>query len=294
MKKMKCFICDHDSSLYCVKDRATYYKCKSCGTIFQYPFPTLQEMTDYANKEYKDGMYKKYLDANDLKYATFEYRLKKVLERFNMPKPSGASTRVLDVGCSNGRFIEVALRNNLDAWGVDFSESAKAAASPAVRDRIYLGDANKIDSMGIEKFDIITAFDIIEHLFDPIAFLNNLRKLLRKGGIVVMTTPDASSLLRPMMGKSWSMLQPYQHTILLSRKGCKILLQKSKYDHILISATKKVVTPDYLFGQLVGLNPLLYRMYEGGKKVLPRFVREKYIQVDIGEMMVAASPMESS
>lgn len=292
MSKLKCIICDYDSSLYCSKEGATYFKCSSCGTIFQYPFPALQDMVDYANKEYKDGKYKKYLDADDLKYATFEYRLKKVLEQFNTQKRLGASPRVLDVGCSNGRFIEVALRNELDAWGVEFSESAIAAASEDVRGRIYHGDANNIDNLGIKKFDVITAFDLIEHLFDPISFLNNLRKLLNKNGIIVMTTPDASSPLRSIMGKSWPMLQPFQHTILLSRKGCKIMLQKAKYEHISIGATKKVVTPDYLFGQLVGINPLLHRIYESGKRILPRFVREKHIQVDIGEMMVVASPME--
>ncbi len=249
---------------------------------------------DYANTEYSSGLYKEYLEANDLKYATFEYRLQKVLEAFKEQNHSKSSPRILDVGCSNGRFIEVALRNGIDAWGLELSENAIAAAAPATRERIYHGDANNIESLGMEKFDIITAFDLIEHLFDPFSFLNNLRKIISKNGLIVFTTPDASSLPRTLMGKSWPMLQPFQHTILLSRKASVILLRKTNYGNISVTGTKKVFTLDYLFNQLRGPSPNIYRSYHRFNRILPRFLKENKIQINIGEMMLAASPAESS
>jgi 2-polyprenyl-3-methyl-5-hydroxy-6-metoxy-1,4-benzoquinol methylase len=261
-------------------------------TIFQHPLPTLREMMDYANAEYSDGLYKEYLEANDLKYATFEYRLNKVLEAFNSQNHSKTSPKILDVGCSNGRFIEVAMRNGIEAWGLELSETAIAAAAPVTRARIYHGDANNIESLAMETFDIITAFDLIEHLFDPFSFLNNLRKIISKNGRIVLTTPDASSLPRVLMGKSWPMLQPFQHTILLSRKASIMLLQKTSYSDISVDGTKKVFTPDYLFNQLKGPSPSLYQLYNRFRRVLPPFLRETKIQVNIGEMMLAASPTE--
>jgi 2-polyprenyl-3-methyl-5-hydroxy-6-metoxy-1,4-benzoquinol methylase len=251
-------------------------------------------MMDYANAEYSDGLYKEYLEANDLKYATFEYRLNKVLEAFKKQNPSGTSPRILDVGCSNGRFIEVATQNGIDAWGLELSENAIAAATSNIRGRIYHGDANNIESLGMEKFDIITAFDLIEHLFDPFSFLNNLRKIITKNGLIVITTPDASSLPRMLMAKNWPMLQPYQHTILLSRKAVKLLMQKTNYDNVSVAGTKKVFTLDYLFGQLKGPNPNLSHIYNRFKNVVPRFLKENKIQVNIGEMMVVASPNHSN
>jgi 2-polyprenyl-3-methyl-5-hydroxy-6-metoxy-1,4-benzoquinol methylase len=251
-------------------------------------------MMDYANAEYSNGLYREYLEANDLKYATFEYRLNKVIEAFKKQNPSGASPRILDVGCSNGRFIEVAIRNGIDAWGLELSENAIAAAAPTTRGRIYRGDANNIESLGMEKSDIITAFDLVEHLFDPFSFLNNLRKMVTENGLIVITTPDASSLLRLLMGKNWPMLQPFQHTILLSRKASKMLLQKTNYTNVLVDGTKKVFTLDYLFNQLRGPSPSLYQTYNRFNKILPRFMRENKIQVNIGEMMLVASPMENS
>jgi len=250
-------------------------------------------MMDYANAEYSNGLYKEYLEANDLKYATFEYRLNKVVEAFKRQNPSVTAPRILDVGCSNGRFIEVAIRNGIEAWGLELSENAIAAASPDTRVRIYHGDANNIEHLGMEKFDIITAFDLVEHLFDPFSFLNHLYKIITKDGIIVITTPDASSLPRMLMGKNWPMLQPFQHTILLSRKASQMLLQKTNYKDISVEGTKKVFTLDYLFNQLKGPSPNLYQIYNRFEKILPNFIKENKIQVNIGEMMVSASPISS-
>lgn len=290
MNTKNCPICGYEASLYCSKDRATYFMCNFCRTIFQHPVPTLQEMMDYANAEYSDGLYKEYLEANDLKYATFEYRLAKVIEAFRKREGADKSPRVLDVGCSNGRFIEVAVRNGIDARGLELSEKAIAAAAPETRPLIYHGDANTIESLGMGKFDVVTAFDLVEHLFDPVGFLKNLRKILIGAGVIVLTTPDASSPLRTLMGKNWPMLQPFQHTVLLSRKGSTILLQRAKYGGISVGGTKKVFTLDYLFGQLRGPTPNLYRTYNKLRGILPRSVKENKIQVNIGEMMIAASP----
>ena len=293
MNIKNCPICTQEAVLYCSKDRANYFRCDSCGTIFQDPLPTLQEMMDYANAEYSNGLYKEYLEANDLKYATFEYRLNKVVEAFKRQNPSVTAPRILDVGCSNGRFIEVAIRNGIEAWGLELSENAIAAASPDTRVRIYHGDANNIEHLGMEKFDIITAFDLVEHLFDPFSFLNHLYKIITKDGIIVITTPDASSLPRMLMGKNWPMLQPFQHTILLSRKASQMLLQKTNYKDISVEGTKKVFTLDYLFNQLKGPSPNLYQIYNRFEKILPNFIKENKIQVNIGEMMVSASPISS-
>jgi spore maturation protein CgeB len=291
MKTQRCPICNQNAPFYCTKDRASYYKCDFCKAIFQHPLPVLQEMMDYANKEYSSGLYKEYLDANELKNATFRYRFEKVLEVFKVTNHSGISPRILDIGCSNGRFIDVAIQNSIDAWGLELSENAIAAATPEVRKKIYHGDANKIANLGIEKFNIITAFDLIEHLFDPIEFLNNLQKLITKDGIVILTTPDTGNMLRPLMGKSWPMLQPFQHTVLLSRKSARILLQKTNYQDIHISSTKKTFTPEYLFGQLRGPSPSIYKAYEKIKGAIPQFIRNSKFQVNIGEMMITASPL---
>ena len=289
MNTVKCPICHNQSTHYSDKNQAVYYRCCFCYAIFQHPLPTLEEMINYANTEYSSGMYKEYLSANEIKSETFSYRLEKVLEIYRQNNKSVPSNlRIFDVGCSNGRFIEIAMKKGFEAWGLEFSESAIAAAPPSVRSRIYQGDANEISKLNIGKFDIITGFDIIEHVFDPVAFLKNLRQLATKNSVFVFATPDASSPIRSLMGKNWSMLQPYQHTVLLSRKSVSQLLSMAELEPISINGTKKVFSADYLFGQLQAVNPTIHRMYIFIQKILPKAFRNGKFMVNIGEMMFGA------
>ena len=84
------------------------------------------------------------------------------------------------------------------------------------------------------------------------------------------------------------MLQPLQHTVLLSRKSALRLLEAAGLDLITIDGTKKVFSADYLFGQLQAVNPTLHRMYTIAQKFLPKALREKKFMVNIGEMMFGA------
>ena len=290
MDATNCLICRGAASFYCSKGRAAYFKCGACGTIFQQPLPTLKEMKDYVDAQYLGGLYKEYLEADELKYAGFERRLADVMGIFSGRNPSAGPPRMLDAGCSNGRFVEVAVRHGLDARGLELSENAIAAAPPGIGKRIYHGDANQLETLGIGKFDIVTVFDLLEHLFDPARFLKNLRKITAADGIIVITTPDAGSFLRLMMGGAWPMLQPFQHTILLSRKAAGMLLREAGFGVISCGGAKKVFTPDYLFGQLRELNPRLHGAYEKIKKILPKSAREHKIRANLGEMMIAAAP----
>jgi len=251
--------------------------------------PSLEEMIQYANSQYSDGAYKDYLLADDLKNATFSYRLNKVLEIYaKLNSATSEKVRIFDVGCSNGRFIQTALDHGFEAWGLEFSENAIAAAPASIRSRIYKGDANSIEEMGIGTFDIITAFDLIEHVFDPVGFLNSVRRLASKSSLFVFATPDASNLIRPLMGKSWSMLQPYQHTVLLSRKSAQKLLETAGLELVHMDRTKKMFTANYLFGQLQAVNPSIYHAYEAASKFIPKQIREAHFMVNIGEMMFGA------
>jgi 2-polyprenyl-3-methyl-5-hydroxy-6-metoxy-1,4-benzoquinol methylase len=252
-------------------------------------------MIAYANTEYSQGMYREYLSADEIKDATFSHRLRKVLDIYRAQNNHKLSNlKIFDVGCSNGRFIESALKQGIDAWGLEFSENAIAAAPSSIRSRIYKGDANEIQNLNIGTFDIITAFDIIEHVFDPLVFLKNLRHLATIDSIFVFATPDAGSLIRLLMGRNWSMLQPYQHTVLLSRKSALHLLSGAKLDLISMTGTEKVLSADYLFGQLQAVNPTIHRMYTVVQKFFPKILREKKFMVNIGEIMFGARLKESA
>jgi len=108
---------------------------------------------------------------------------------------------VLDVGCNTGYgtvgFVPVARR----VVGIDVSPAAIEAA----RRRSSAGRPEFLVTTGVElpfpdeSFDLVTSFQVVEHLVDPLAFLAELRRVLRPGGVVVLATPNAAIRLDPGM-----------------------------------------------------------------------------------------------
>lgn len=276
-----CPICKSNSDFYCFKPPANYFRCPKCGTIFQHPLPSPEAMIGYADQEYSDGLYGEYVQARDLKYLTFRKRMLAIQSRTR-------GKRLVDIGCSCGYFIDVALEDEFDAYGIEFSSVAIAAASEPVRSRIIRGDVNQLQTTEHASFDVVTAFDVLEHTLDPLKFLAQLRSLLNSGGLLVITTPDTGHFLRPLMGKRWPMLQPLQHTCLFSRESLCAALEKTGFTDIEIMPARKVLTPEYLAGQIKLYNPLIARLYNVLSKAFPKRLRNMPISINISEMMAFA------
>jgi 2-polyprenyl-3-methyl-5-hydroxy-6-metoxy-1,4-benzoquinol methylase len=143
---------------FCAKERANYYICRNCQTIFQHPLPPSASMAAWADHEYVSGAYHDYVAARPMKKQHFEDRLVQIGDQIG-------SGRLLDVGCSCGYFIEVAAARGFDVHGVEFSRSAMAAASPEIRSRIFHGVLEDLPDVG--SFDVVSAFDLIEPGWNP-------------------------------------------------------------------------------------------------------------------------------
>jgi len=266
---------------YCAKEGAKYYIEPLSGTIFQSPLPTITDMTSYVDEAYTSGAYRRYAEARDLKIATARQRVARI-------KALARGRRLLDVGCSCGFFLEAAAEGGFDVSGVELSSAAISMARPDIRVRIVHGDVNVLIGQSERRFDVVTAFDIIEHTYDPARFLREIKAILEPGGLLVVSTPDTGHALRRLMGSSWPMLQPLQHTVLFSRKGIAELLQDIGFRVAAIESAFKTITIDYLGEQLAATNAGLYRLFRAVRALIPRRARQAPINVNIGEFIVFA------
>jgi len=145
------------------------------------------------------------------------------------PLPQGGG-RLLDVGCGNGGFLELACQAGWMVEGVDVDPGAVATACSRGLD---------VRQGGIELFngqqacyDVITLCHVIEHLHDPVAALERLCALLKPGGVLWLDTPNLGSLGARRFGPCWRGLEPPRHLVLFRYKSIKRCLHQAGFHSV--------------------------------------------------------------
>jgi 2-polyprenyl-3-methyl-5-hydroxy-6-metoxy-1,4-benzoquinol methylase len=138
-------------------------------------------------------------------------------------------------------------------------------------------------------FDVVSAFDLIEHIDQPRPFLRAVAEFLRPGGNVVICTPDSEHFLRYVMGSHWPMLQPMQHLSIFSRRSLRTALEQSGFTDVRMGTAYKTLSAAYLVDQIRTLNPVLSKAMRVCLSVVPSSVVTAYRQVNIGEIFAVAT-----
>ncbi len=118
----------------------------------------------------------------------------RVFKSFNILKRFTPG-KILDIGCSTGEFIEELKKLGWDVYGVDIAENALVGA----RDKGLRVVLNNLDDglpFDDEVFDYVYTSEVIEHVLDTSLFLKEIRRVLKRGGILLLTTPNMASLTR--------------------------------------------------------------------------------------------------
>lgn len=131
------------------------------------------------------------------------------------PLPLGG--RLLDVGCGNGSFMQVARGCGWDVVGIDPDPKAVAHALGQGL-RVIQGDIEHFEGAS-EIFNVITLNHVIEHLHDPVAVLKACYRLLKPGGSLWLETPNVDSLGHRRYLKNWRGLETPRHLVLFNQKS---------------------------------------------------------------------------
>ena len=123
----------------------------------------------------------------------------------------------LDVGCAYGYAVELAVQNGYEAYGFDASEHAVSEAKKLVGDkRIKQGLITEV-LYKAKSFDVISLFDVFEHLSDPIGDMKQLTNYLADDGVMIIATGDAKSFAAKILGVDGH-FYPSQHLFFLIAK----------------------------------------------------------------------------
>jgi len=149
-----------------------------------------------------------------------DYRLRRLLEFCG-------SGRLLDLGCGRGYFL-VRASGHFDVQGVDIMPRLRpeALGLPVFRGR--LEEAAFPD----DSFDVVTAVEVFEHLFDPRRTVREIHRITKPRGILLSQTGDADSLRAQLNPESWTYIQPPVHLNIFSRAGLGKLLVSSGFEPV--------------------------------------------------------------
>jgi 2-polyprenyl-3-methyl-5-hydroxy-6-metoxy-1,4-benzoquinol methylase len=214
----------------------------SCKLTFVYPVPDATEVYDegYFTGASECMGYANYDEDKKPMVPTFEKYLKRIARLTN-------GKRLLDVGAATGFFLEIAKREGFEVAGVEISSFA---AEVGRKKGIPMTTGTLADVPATSQFDVITAFDVLEHVGDPEALCKEAHALLAPGGLFIINTPDIGSVYAQLLGKRWNLIIPPEHLFYFSGKTVTTLLTKTGFEVVEITRIGKNFSPQFVFKTL--------------------------------------------
>ncbi len=219
-KNIKCPFCG--SAYAYMKNRnieSNLYRCRKCQALFRKYF--LPPFTDYSSKyfveDYKNQYGKTYKEDSSNLISLAKMRLKKIKKI----KPQG---KILDIGSAMGFFLKEAEECGYETEGIEISEYASNYCVNTLNLNVH--NISLLDFEYKEKeYDIITAWYVIEHIYNSESILKKIIFSLKDGGILAFSTPNGSGL-SGRFNKNYFSIVPSDHAFEANPKALDILLSK--------------------------------------------------------------------
>lgn len=203
------------------KDGYTIARCRDCQLIQVAPRPTENELLElYDEDYYASDVFHDYLGEREARIESGS-RAAGALARI---VPGG---KLLDVGCAAGFFLHAA-SEHYDVTGVELSAFAADYARNEFGLRVLTGEIQSVPLQG-ERFDVITMWNTVEHLGDPLGSLKSVATLARPGSLLVISTGDAESRLARRGLSRWNLMTPPHHLFFFTRPTIDDLLARTGF-----------------------------------------------------------------
>lgn len=204
-------------------------KCSDCGFVFMERIPTQADL---------DRIYGQY------SYASEGYLSPLTVQSYNKlldeMEPYRRTGKLLDVGCGRRWFLAEARKRGWRVYGTEYSpEAVLRCREQGVEARQgSLADAGFDEGM----FDVITSFEVIEHVNTPLAEARLIHKLLRSGGLFYLTTPNFNAYLRFRLKENFNVITYPEHLCYFARPTLRRLARRAGFKPLRILTTGVSVT----------------------------------------------------
>lgn len=233
MKYRNCYLCE-SVNLEVISEKAkfglpiTNVICKDCGLVFQNPVKDKNEIALFYKKEnYIETHYSNNFEEmleNFKIIAEMQYDF--ITKHYELTKKG----KLLDIGSGVGAILSVFNKKGFQVEGVEPDSTTADFIRKKLNHKIY---EDLFDNINLrKKYDIITISHVIEHVIDPIEFLENVRKNVNDGGIVFIEAPDIQKIYP--YHREWYEWFEDGHLYSFSLNTLRAILLKTNYEIITI------------------------------------------------------------
>ena len=228
-------------------------RCRRCGLVYQNPLSTAGDLLHlWPLPAREDG-------SEELEREWGERAGKRRSQRFRQFLHSvGRPGRLLDIGCGYGFFLKLAQEAGWEAIGLELNQQAVAYAKDRLQVNALLGDPRHFHFPDA-SFDLVTFWNVLDYVPDPLELLEEVHRVLKAGGHVFIRTPNFTwhlqsfrliSLLRRLRGNDAFAQQPYFTFVFkvtsFSRATLRLLLERSGFVPVTIKNSPPVPGDPYL------------------------------------------------
>lgn len=287
-----CPICGHKSAqqwlrgpdrLHGRRETYTLLRCSACSVVWLSQPPKLAEM----NLHYTDAYHK-------LISAAGETSPRRWRDRLDVLKQHKQSGKILDLGCSSGGFLGFFQGNSWKLYGIEMSVDCAKRAEERTGAQVFVGDIPHAP-FAPESFDVITCFDVLEHLFEPLKVLAKVREWLKPNGIFYVQVPNIDSAEARVFGTYWHGLELPRHLFHYSPASLTFLAESVGLREVSLETRRNPAVGtglryvgDDVFGALgIQRTPVAYR----GEASLPWRAARKLVRLTVLRGLLAMAPL---
>ncbi|MGH9400489.1 MAG: class I SAM-dependent methyltransferase [Terriglobia bacterium] len=193
----------------------TLVRCPACSLVWLSNPPRPHEMGQHYTAEY----HRLISAAGEASPHRWQGRI----QALRQYKQSG---KILDLGCSSGGFLGLFQGDSWNLYGIEMSADCARRAEARTGARVFVGDILEAP-FPPDSFDVITCFDVLEHLYEPRQVMAKVSEWLKPGGIFYVQVPNIDSAEARVFGTYWHGLELPRHLFHYSPTSLKFLAESA-------------------------------------------------------------------
>ncbi|MEY2495977.1 MAG: hypothetical protein QOJ45_2469 [Verrucomicrobiota bacterium] len=204
-------------------------RCSDCGGHYLYPRLSEEAMQQvYRDSAYFEGGKSGYADTS---YGDQETSLRATFRCLlrELRKRNATGGDLLEIGCGYGYLLDEARSLFSRRVGTEFSPRGAELARQTGAE-VFVGGIEQLPRDA--RFDCVIATQVIEHIYDPLAFIKDLVGHVKPGGHILFATPDIGGALRKVMGRSWPSFKVPEHVVYFDFKSLERLMRGAGLEQV--------------------------------------------------------------